>query len=502
MTCIALSRPVLVASLAALLTTACGANGGAYPPQRPGASNAPASEAAYPGSAPAAAETATAWAAQAVPRRTSMARAQATAAAKRTSSAALRPSSTPRFRIPTQPVSTERPPTLPWEVRLSPAELEAELRERLSLPEIDLRVERAYYVTADDLREALAEAGDLPEDLPSYEDPLLHRLGIDWIDTRYETVPPIMTVVEGSHAGVHGPDATISCPVPMEGLAAGAEGVPRRRFAWIRDATLEGLGFELGGRRPPLWTDALSEALVADQPETSWTKATLVPTNEPWPPPTPLAIASQVSEPPLGPGQVPAGLTEAAREIPWTLDARWRYRVLRERNGVVIDAAMRELRVEEAHALEGDRMLLRMGGPWQDDMESWVLGPEGAILVHERARSDADAAAIEAYLSDPRSEGSPQLFQLLLSLPFGAPIPGGHIWSVESLDEPVDVPAGRHEDCVEIEHVISAGSWERARFCAGVGLVWYAYGGLQRPHCVTELWELVDYEIPPLVPVP
>lgn len=501
MTCIALSRPVLVASLAALLTTACGANGGAYPPQRPGASNAPASEAAYPGSAPAAAETATAWAAQAVPRRTSMARAQATAAAKRTSSAALRPSATPLFRIPTQPVSTERPPTLPWEVRLSPAELEAELRERLVLPAIDLRVERAYYVTADDLREALAEAGDLPEDLPSYEDPLAVRTGVHWIDEPRRQVPPILTVVEGSHAGVHGAGDAIACPGPMEGLGPASADAPRRRFAWIRDASHGRLSFELGGRLPPRWPATVSDALAAKQPVTSWTEATPYPTNEPWPPPTPLAIASQAAETPLAPGQVPAALADVAREIPWVSGARWRYRVLRERDGVVTDAQARELRVEEARVLGDDRMLIAMAGPWQDDPERWVLGPEGAVAIFERAGAVADAAALDAYLVTPDIEEGVRRFQQVMTFPLGEPIPGW-VWALESINEAVAVAAGRFEGCVQVQHVISAGSGERARFCPGVGLVWYSYGGLGGSRCHAELWELVDYEIPPLVPVP
>ena len=67
----------------------------------------------------------------------------------------------------------------------------------------------------------------------------------------------------------------------------------------------------------------------------------------------------------------------------------------------------------------------------------------------------------------------------------------------------IGVPAGRWDDCLKV--IEFGGSWhgQDHYFCEGVGFAKHSSMNiLNVAGRIDELWDLVDYEIPPVIPVP
>lgn len=436
------------------------------------------------------------------------------------------PAATATATVEAMPTATVRSadgtPT-PWTVTITLEEAAATIEAWFGLPELEGRVDRAYFATHEELTTRLAAAGFATIEMSNggkFDT-------IDSDDARHDALlkPGLLAIVEGSHLAVHNSCTPYHANSPRPcGVWLGE---PRQRFIVLFDARDRYLRYGIDEGRPETvfmlhpkdelhvasgltWPDQVSQALIEIEPDTRQ-EATSIPDAKDA---SPVASAMPTTRPDTAPferlalGQVPASLAELASDWPLVKGARWRYRTLETRNWVVMDAGVCEVRVDDVYRPEPDSVVARYAdteGPCLD-LPDTRLSPHGldTCLDVPVGELDAELAALDEVGSSSRcaykSDRVP--LDLIEALPVASePTCEQRALVTFCRGESVDTPAGRFEDCVSVQDEgmnLEVIWW----YCPGVGLVRYQMKGSWLPTSYMTTVDLVDYEIPPMVPVP
>lgn len=373
--------------------------------------------------------------------------------------------------------------------RMTLGQAEEELLERFSHPELEARVEASYYATDAEILQ-----------LETVDQKLVIELRGD-LDPMDAETDRLYGVIELSHLKVVNPHNACMAPHDHEGCTFRV--LPERattHFLWPlhddffsrRDA------YQHEDPTPwpaelALWEAPTRERMIlrsagyrieAAVTPTAWPSRT--PTPRPALPPSARA---------LGDGEVPSALTESASlhgSIPGSV---WRYHVLDYdlRRGV---HAVTEITtgIESAYGLGGDVML--------------VEGPTLPPVSHEPARSYLTGSGRQ--VSAPMSMGS------IGSEPSSAPpstdLPTREVCGLTTTvtehllnelgSEDVVVPAGGFLECCAEVYVRGNNSGVITWRCPEVGVVRMYDWNIQGAFADGRLYELIDYEIPPITPLP
>lgn len=429
------------------------------------------------------------------------------------------PSRTPK---PTAtPLPTRTPDTEPLNVRLSLDSLVATEEARFGAEELEGRVERAYFVKTGDLIDVFASDPGASLVRQGHGAIVGHGREFRWGLEPYDE-PRGLAIVEISHLEARIPSGADQSDDSNRVSEATVFGPKRRLHHVVFDAD------EFPSRIGPWpeavgwWSDEIGDELVRRAPDlidesgmatpTPPPTATRHPSITPFPPkPTPDVALSLVGEQPspLGVGEVPAALLETAREIPWVKGATWRFRHVGVANERVFRSGEVVLQVEEAWRLAPDVMGVRMSIP--HSMLHSALGdvlymlPGGVVSRAEHPGPPFTAADLDEMRGSGLEPGSSGR---------------GCDWTVPSLRLPwldtlrsgcdmrfrwtgtVHVPAGQFDGCLGRFHRMTAGGGPVVWYCPDVGIVRKVFRGIVGGQAILDVLDLVDYEIPPQVPVP
>lgn len=419
----------------------------------------------------------------------------------------VRPSPTPVR--PTATGSTQPRPT-PKQLRaLSLEELgEVELL-RSSRPELDVQVDRAYYVDADAFADVMLEDRDgMQVWYTAIDLPFLTR------DDGYRPWASVdgLAVVEISFQDVSS----------SEGCAGAAMSAPcetiflptRSQYAVIynthEDQDAAG-GFGVDIAPWAMWPEETSRLLVALPPATEPAAVFVRPTPTARPTARLRSVVDLVDDdlPALGPGEVPAALLDTAERWPFVPAARWTYRSIRTAQDAPWSATTLTRTIPSAWRLADDVMAgtgLVAGlehGSLFGHMERWYLAPGAllgaAFLGHDEAEEIEWIRFVrsEPDLADPAASNLLSSGRLFVLAAEAGKYPARTQERVS-----IRTPAGRFDDCLVHEMGITTGITWTGWYCPGVGLARSETKGAGGKQKVWEVLDLVDYEIPPLVAVP
>jgi hypothetical protein len=481
------------------------------------------------------------------PTATATPRPTATVTATQVPTAAPLPTLTPTPTPSATPTPTPWPSGVPHPVVLR---LDDARREVLSwaLPANEARVERALYATVEELAE------NFPPELREYGWPLFDT-GTDSggaqvsefitpdgtvLDSRTgakDAMPPdrVLIIVDSSQRGVdlvqveQADDETPS-------VCTGVSSRSRARILSLFDATTGSyLGSDfIASPRQSAWVDDLADLPVINVvPVASPTaKVTATPREDPalvsdpaLTPKSALQLPSDASTPyPLDVGQVPASVVDVARELAEIPGSQWVYRVTGLYNGVHWSQRTCTDTIASAWQIAPDVMLdhhVHESSVNNPTRRSWacsrdsqrkfvfsdgITGPFGTVYPQPPADPfDATLADVRQFLAAPPPPTGNGEYDTPVAGFLRLPLPQSAIynyWWKLIGQESITVPAGTFNNChvLSMETTFRNGSthW----LCPGVGVV-----RKEEPACGSfgagfELYELIDYDIPPIVPLP
>jgi hypothetical protein len=444
---------------------------------------------------------------------------------------------------PSLPTPTPAPTLIPRDAQhpvvLSIADAEREVLS-WAVPANEARIERSRAVTvADFLANRAPGAGSmalaesrclvaLVDDKGGMADPSDCQVAIP--------ADRVLTLVEASQRGMDmmiGQDLGDERPSVCWPLSSRS----RARFVAFFDATRgQYLGMDfITDPYPTNWLDQLAEAPtvkvldIGSPTPTPTASLTPVPLHSPTPYPT---VPNWKPRPTLGlpegateerklePGEVPAPVVDAAREMAEVPGSRWVYQVTRLDQGVHWSQHVVTETIASAWRIAPDVMMVRRRECWSPGMYPYGNPPEVTercrdedryyVLPNGRATGDS-----ENYYASPLAalrkelEGTPSrvsgrreiVAQLRVPLranqEYGDPDVD---WSTRER-APIDAPYGHFDSCYAVLEEGSAGSTTHWT-CPGVGEVRREVASCSQGGGAFWLYELIDYHIPPIVPVP
>jgi hypothetical protein len=417
-------------------------------------------------------------------------------------------------------------------------------REVLSwaLPANEARIERSIVLTVADFlasRSSGAGAMQLAES-PSYSvlidedgrvpDPFAHGK---------VTMAPdrVLILVDASQQGM---DLSV---VKYEGeerpsLCSSVSSRSRARFVAFFDATRgQYLGMDfISPTFSASWMDDLAKAPpvhllpIGSPTPTPTVTLTAVPLRSPTPYPTvpnakhkpTLGLPEDATEERLlGTGQVPAPLVDAAREMAEVPGSQWVYRVTDLDQGVHWSQHVVTNTIHSAWRIAPDVMMLRRRvcqspetNPGPDpteaatrcrDEDRYYVLPGGRVTGDQEDLYASPLAALRKELEgtpSPDSGNRDIIAQLRVPLRTNEYYGDADVdWSTGGR-ESIVVPRGRFDGCIAVMGSSGPMNVDTYWTCPGIGVV-----RLEGPGCHTmgggfALYELIDYDIPPIVPLP
>jgi hypothetical protein len=336
----------------------------------------------------------------------------------------------------------------------------------------------------------------------------------------------VLIVVEGSQRGIdlyHSWGDGVCCC----GAAAAGERYP---FLAIFDATRGG---EVG--TAVVYPPDLADSLAAKPPSTILQRgspsATSIPTSSPTSSPstpspaTPLPSDATAAAP-LRSGQVPAPLVRAVREMAEVPGSRWVYRVtaleydLHWSYRVVIETIASSVPVAPDILMSRRRVcssgatssgLDQLGTVTCEDGRPYFVFAKGRVETNEDHRGTVTLAEMRTLLNEPPKQvdgwgGIMETMRLPLrpneeyrgDLYGGGPIR----WSTGEKAS-IEVPRGRFDGCIALNRAVEMYNPHVDWTCPGVGVVRKEDGNCaySSPSFSLGLSELIEYDIPPVVPV-
>lgn len=393
-----------------------------------------------------------------------------------------------RATEPARPPVTPTPSataTGPVDVLLSLADAEATVMAPIQLPELDARVERSYYLRARDLREELKQQRSYPD--AAFQAML--GLLVSSEEPDEDVLSSTYAVVEASYRDLWTQSA-------------------QRDEAQGDDRTQVQHRFEVDPgsyalQRPisvGLWREGMGDALAPRQPAVVVVTETPRPTREHTAVPDATATFLPPSDAPLptlSDGAVPRGILPEAAALPIVPGGRWTYRAVELEQGVITQASERTYRLDQAWRESDSSMIVRGGG-------YFPIAPSASGLRLSIRGLDACTQEPVSALGDswPWPSGSVWCpdFQDLVP---GAWIrdPDAQAWPAERVEGVVAVPAGTFDDCWFAKGGVGIIQHQRW-YCRGAGMVKSVDTVVSGGDGYRGIHELVDYEIPTLVPVP
>jgi hypothetical protein len=435
--------------------------------------------------------------------------------------------------VPRSPTWTPRPTLVPDEaphpVVLSIEDAEREV-SNWALPANDPRIERTLYTTVADLTATFpsgrggwnlgdTQSGDFIDDEGTVLEPY---------DDQGAAMPPdvVLILVEASQRGID----LVLAPTEYDVRPGGCKSVgsqARRRFLAVFDATRgsyigSDLFLEPGDWD---WVDRLAGRPVPEILSMPSPTPRASPTPDLRPGrgsiPTPGLPPDSVMADPLQPGEVPAPLVDAVREMGEVPGSRWVYRVTELWQGVHWSQTVVTETIETALRLAPDVLTIRRRqctAPRENpftgvresggcvDLDRYFVFPNGRVHADKMwYRGTAKLADMRSLLDLPPKQipnGSEITTSMRLPLRANEDYGGGELhWSTEG-QASVEVPLGRFDGCYAIRAVGDMMNSPTHWTCPGVGVV-----RSERSGCYTwgggfKLYELLDFDIPPIVPVP
>lgn len=449
-----------------------------------------------------------------------------TAVPTRTPRPTFMPRATPRPTRTSTPWPAWMPDPEPLRVRFSLESLVATQEARFGAAELEGRVERAYFVRAEQLVRVLRERDALP--LRHLTHPLsifVPEEGELRKTERWNPAPRGYAVVEASHLEVYDrhyplrPLAEIT-PSTVAGTSFGPE-----RVRWVSIHDVEDPIRASQYETRVYWDDAIGEAMAAfdppwvlapDPPSPTATRMAI--STPPSATPLPLsypdvALPSQTPMP-LATGEVPSVLVDAASELGLVPGARWRYRAIHWRAKRVFESGEATMEVAEAWRLAPDVMGIRLRMSPADSVEWLQAGslirfvlPQGAIAgpkwPHAEVSLEDSIEEQLRMLADPQAIGADTACAWLVPTASNPWIGlRDRCYTRLGGDATVQTPAGTFQGCYETGRITSASTGSSMWHCPFVGVVRIHHGGVQGMAPLGSHWDLIGYEIPPLVPVP
>lgn len=382
-----------------------------------------------------------------------------------------------------------------------------------AIPEREARIERSAYVSSADFQAAMSSE-ELEDAWPGLDDT---PYGMAFQLQEILPASGWLIMVEGSQRGIdllgfghrRSPDGLAGNVVPPN-LCEPAPRDYRLKFTAFFDPTT---GLYLGHNG--------ADQVLSSIPESVWQLAQarvrpvheVTPTLTPSPPPTQTAIptadlastltATSTSTPrptptepfpvdatsvPLGAGEVPQAVIGTARVLPWVAGGQWTYLATRVEDMVHWSTFTVTETVASAQRLSPTTMEVRLDygepgwTPWAAGMDlKNYLRPDG--FYSDRWWTGQNHPAV------------------VFRLPMAA---GGRVdefWYVDKV-ESVTVPAGHFEDCYVMIENAGARNLFAHWLCPGVGFVRH-----ELPSCTSDgsgytVYELTNYNIPPIIPLP
>lgn len=397
---------------------------------------------------------------------------------------------------------------MPWTVAVSLHEAVATVEARMGVPELEGRVEQAYYAQREDVARELSDEGwsyivgagfwSIYRTDPSE--------GLDGSSALLE--PGIVAIVETTQRVVeHGCSESDVSPTEPCTTILGDE---RVRSATFFDAHAEGAflhrvhGPESFGR----WPEAVGQRLRSRPPavRVDASLPRVARTATPARSPDPTLVARVAALPTLGPGRVPAALLDTARDWPFVEGAWWTFRVLHSHGNTPTASRIETIEVANSWMDGPESMLFQLTQSPHYSFESFPrLSPLGVDrCLHESIEEGMRLAAMPLFAGGREDtcfrgpRGIPAaLFEKLWDPDATVCEEFGGFGRVCG-NVAVETALGSHTGCYFVQDELSS-VWSAWWHCPGIGLVRYQFIGRESG---TLTWDLVDYAIPPLVPVP
>ena len=271
-------------------------------------------------------------------------------------------------------------------------------------------------------------------------------------------------------------------------------------------------------------TPIATRGIVLVTPEPTWTPSS------PRPRPTPLGLAAAFDgaapEARLGPGEMPRALYDALGPVPIVTGARWTYRVHHVMNDTLWSTNLFTRTVVESVPYGDGSMLVRLRsdrGPmsgtramWMDEHDPFPLEDLLLAVTPNGIHAVRDPDSLRATeVEQPLCVGHEPVdgpSTWLVPMPFPAatderatPCPRmapfqQFFWEDSGS---VRVAAGAWDECIQLGEFGGAMHGQGHIYCSGVGFVKHSSVTLfSMAGYWAGLWDLIDYEIPPIVPVP
>lgn len=218
-------------------------------------------------------------------------------------------------------------------------------------------------------------------------------------------------------------------------------------------------------------------------------------------------------------GEVPAPLLDAAREIGEVPGSRWTYRVTTVDQGLRWSQFVMTETIHSAARIAPDVMMLQRrscrtpgertaaiyGIPLCSDYDRYYVLPTGRATGLTESWKASPLAALRQELAGTLvSDDISRAIIAQLRLPLEPNQEYGDMdvdWRTLG-QASIDVPAGHFDGCIALNGMVGVSSAETDWTCPGVGVVRREAGTCRTMGGGQALYELLDYDIPPIVPVP
>lgn len=434
------------------------------------------------------------------------------------------PSPTSGLSYTATPGPTWTPDLEPLHVRVSLDSIVATEEARFGIEELEGRVDRTYYVRAEDLVRTVRERQPrLLYDLDQQGYPIFLESGEPLPLTESGERPRGYAVVEVSHAEIYDSGFPQREEIPAKDASETVIGPERVAWAMLYDAERPVQRVYDGAR--VVWDDAIGAELSAMSPamidETNLPVETSTPT-----PSSPrreltldrlsrspdIALADRTPQA-LATGEVPRALVDSATELGLVPGARWRYREIHSAADRVVSSGQVDVEVAYALRLARDVMELRLLASPSGSSFRWKAEGRIRYVLPGGAIGGGDGDGVKWHVpAEERQEllRRPSQDSAELACAWLAPVSSGPWLDARPEDcatsihraQTVITPAGTFHGCARHEYILGAAKFSVVWRCPSVGVVRVLTSGLQSMKSFWHSWDLVDYEIPLLVPVP